>query len=343
MEWKVSVITPFYNALPFLRQSVQSVLAQSLREIELILVDDGSNDGSGELADTLAKEDARVRVLHQPNRGVSAARNAGLAAASGEYIGFVDADDYVSAPMYQALYTLAKKHGADIVTAGLTAVDAAGNTDHTEPPPTPAGTVLGSAEIGDMTASMHHSGCFQYIWRGIFSNRLIVDNAIRFDEEIAIGEDTLFCMHCYLTAERAVSSENTDYHYRLNPAGAMKAKYKPLLHRSLEKQYTGKKALCERFAPEKLPLWRADCARYNLTALLPLLTGNLYRNRAKGCYAAMKKIARSSMIAEPLKEFDIGSLRSKSLDYTALACLKRSLYLPAHLIYRFAVYRGTSG
>ena len=337
---KVSVITPFYNALPFLRQSAESVLSQSLREIELILVDDGSNDGSGELADTLAKEDARVRVLHQPNRGVSAARNAGLAAASGEYIGFVDADDYVSAPMYEALYTLAKEHSADIVTAGLTAVDAAGSTDHTEPPPFPAGAALDRDGILALVPAMHQSGCFQYIWRSIFSNRLIRDHTIRFDEGIAIGEDTLFCMHCYLAAARAVSSENTGYHYRLNPAGAMKAKYKPLLQRSLEKQYEVKKALCERYAPSRLEAWRADCARYNLTALLPLLTGNLYRNRTKGTYAALKKIARSSMIAEPLKDFDLSALRSKSLDYYALLCLQRSLFLPAHALYRFAVYRG---
>ena len=316
------------------------MLSQSLREIELILVDDGSNDGSGELADILAKQDARVRVLHQPNRGVSAARNAGLAAASGEYIGFVDADDYVSVPMYETLYALAKQHGADIVTAGLTAVDAGGETHHTEPPPYPAGKALDRDGILALVPSMHRSGCFQYIWRGLFSNRLIRDNTIRFDEEIAIGEDTLFCMHCYLTAARAVSSENTDYHYRLNPAGAMKAKYKPLLQRSLEKQYLTKKALCERYAPEQLEAWRADCARYNLTALLPLLLGNVYRNRIRSCYGMLKNIARSGMIAEPLGGFDISALRSKSLDYYALVCLKRSLFLPAHLIYRFAVYRG---
>ncbi|MEI6578766.1 MAG: glycosyltransferase, partial [Eubacteriales bacterium] len=83
---------------------VKSVLAQTLPELELILIDDGSTDGSGALADKLAKEDSRVKVIHQSNKGVSAARNAGLKVAQGEYIGFVDADDFIESETVDTLY-----------------------------------------------------------------------------------------------------------------------------------------------------------------------------------------------------------------------------------------------
>ena len=92
----ISVIMPVYQAGPFLRDSVRSVLGQTFPDFELILVDDGSTDGSAGLCDTLAGEDSRVRVLHKKNGGVSAARNDGMDLAGGEYIYFCDADDTIA-------------------------------------------------------------------------------------------------------------------------------------------------------------------------------------------------------------------------------------------------------
>ena len=97
----VSIIVPVYNAQRYLHRCVASILEQSLQDIQLILVDDGSADGSGTLCDEFAAKDSRVMVLHQKNAGVSAARNAGLAVAKGEFVGFVDADDAITPDAYE--------------------------------------------------------------------------------------------------------------------------------------------------------------------------------------------------------------------------------------------------
>ena len=103
---KLSIIIPVYNVKSFLPEAVESVLAQSFRDFELILVDDGATDGSGEICDRYAGEDSRIKVIHQKNAGVSAARNAGVSAAQGEYIGFTDSDDIIERDMYQRMMTV---------------------------------------------------------------------------------------------------------------------------------------------------------------------------------------------------------------------------------------------
>lgn len=111
----ISVIIPVYKAEKYLPDCLDSVLGQTYRNLEVILVDDGSPDDSGAICDEYAARDRRVRVIHQKNGGVCIAKNAGLNAANGDYIGFVDADDYIDPDMYHSLYERLKTTGADIV------------------------------------------------------------------------------------------------------------------------------------------------------------------------------------------------------------------------------------
>lgn len=112
---RLSIIIPVYNVEQWLSETIDSVLAQTYGDFELILVDDGATDGSGEICDRYAAQDSRVRVIHQKNAGVSAARNAGVAAAKGDYIGFTDSDDIIERDMYAVMMGLAEKHNADVV------------------------------------------------------------------------------------------------------------------------------------------------------------------------------------------------------------------------------------
>lgn len=112
---KLSIITPVYNTANYLPACIESALGQTFRDLELILVDDGSTDGSGKICDDYAKKDPRVTVIHKKNGGVATARNAGLDTATGDFIGWVDSDDAVSPVMYQLLLEAADTYGADIV------------------------------------------------------------------------------------------------------------------------------------------------------------------------------------------------------------------------------------
>lgn len=112
---KISIIVPVYKAEEYLERCIHSILGQRFRDFELILVDDGSPDGCPGMCDAFAAEDARVRVIHQRNAGVSAARNAGLDIADGEYVTFVDSDDYIDPQMYEEMMRIAGQFDCDVV------------------------------------------------------------------------------------------------------------------------------------------------------------------------------------------------------------------------------------
>lgn len=115
----ISIIVPVYKVEPYLRQCVDSILGQTYRDIDVLLIDDGSPDRCGEICDEYAEKDDRVRVFHTENRGLSATRNLGLAEAKGEYIGFVDSDDWIEPDMYEVLLRRMQETGADIGVCGV--------------------------------------------------------------------------------------------------------------------------------------------------------------------------------------------------------------------------------
>ena len=115
MQQKITVIVPVYNVENYLGRCIQSIISQTYRNLEIILVDDGSTDNSGNICDEYAKKDGRIRVIHQKNRGLSGARNAGINVATGNYIGFIDSDDWIDSDMFELLLHYANEHNADIV------------------------------------------------------------------------------------------------------------------------------------------------------------------------------------------------------------------------------------
>lgn len=115
---KVSIIVPVYNTEPYLRRCLESIRNQTLQDIEIICVDDGSTDKSPEILDAYAQEDSRIRVLHKANEGLVAARKTGIQAATGMYAGYVDSDDWIDSDMYECLYQTASGTNADLVTCG---------------------------------------------------------------------------------------------------------------------------------------------------------------------------------------------------------------------------------
>ena len=123
----ISVIVPVYNVEKYLRQCLDSIVAQTYRDLEIILVDDGSIDASGAICDEYAVRDSRIKVVHQPNRGLSSARNTGLDLVSGEYTFFIDSDDWIHEKALERLLLAQAKTNADLVLCNYQRVDEAGN------------------------------------------------------------------------------------------------------------------------------------------------------------------------------------------------------------------------
>ena len=115
---ELSVIVPVYNVEKYIRKCIESILSQTFTDFELILVNDGSKDNSGLICDEYAKKDSRILVIHRENGGLSAARNTGIKYANGNYITFVDSDDYIAPEMYETLINVSKSSGADMVKCG---------------------------------------------------------------------------------------------------------------------------------------------------------------------------------------------------------------------------------
>ena len=111
---KISIIVPVYNVEKYLEKSVNSILNQTYKNLEIILVDDGSKDNSGKIADDLSKNDERIKVIHKENGGLSSARNEGMKVVTGDYIAFLDSDDCIVPDFYEYLYNLIKKYDCDI-------------------------------------------------------------------------------------------------------------------------------------------------------------------------------------------------------------------------------------
>ena len=200
---KISVIVPIYNAIKYLGATVESLLSVTEPDIEIILVDDGSTDGSGELCNTVF--DTRVRVIHKENGGVSSARNAGLAVATGDYIGFLDADDLIYPDTYSVLAEAAERTGADVAQCAVVCVEPDGRERTVYQP-----KIEIILERPFSPRELTHHLCYGCCSK-IYKRELL--EKIRFDEGFTIGEDLHFNLACLNLAKRMVISPKVGYRY----------------------------------------------------------------------------------------------------------------------------------
>lgn len=221
---KVSVIVPVYRAENYLERCVGSILGQSYRDFELLLIDDGSPDGCGILCDGYAARDSRVRVIHQENRGVSAARNAGLTAASGKFAAFCDADDFWMEDHLSRLVAAAEESGADMVSCNHAVLDSRGTilrrTDYLQG----IRDLTGEAETLDyiLNAVLGYKTGWE-IWSRLFDLALIREKGIRFPEDCGYGEDLAFILQVCLHSRRVQGIGFCGYCYCQN-AGSVTAR-----------------------------------------------------------------------------------------------------------------------
>ena len=208
----VSIVFPVYNKSELLPTTLPSLLSQTYRDFELIAVDDGSTDGSGDFLDRLAKTDTRVKVIRQPNAGVSAARNAALDRASGDYVVFADADDTVCPDWLEVLAKEAETSGADIVVSGFFSTDSNGKALDTVLPPE-EGNITGKEFLGNFYAHQSNHGLPGFGHGKIVRRDLIEKNNIRFTPGLKLAEDLDFFVRLYDKAETVRTVRSAGYNY----------------------------------------------------------------------------------------------------------------------------------
>ena len=216
----ISIIIPVYNVEKLLGECLDSVLAQTYADLEIILVDDGSTDASPAICDEYARRDGRIRVIHQENRGQSAARNAGLEIARGEFIGFVDSDDYIMPDMYETLMNLHREYDADMCI-----IEAYGLKDSGEISRRPMANPIRGIEIFDgddkMDALVRQNRIRYCCWDKLYAREIFRD--VRFPEG-KICEDLYVVHRLVYAAKRIACSEKKGYIYRLRSGTTMSSR-----------------------------------------------------------------------------------------------------------------------
>lgn len=208
---EISVIIPVYNVEKQIERCIDSVLAQSYGEFEIILVDDGSTDLSGEICDSYAQKDSRIKVIHKNNGGVSSARNLGISHAKGEYIHFIDGDDWIDSGLFHDIYEQIEGSRADIIFFGFKYEDEDGNLIKVKKLDK---TVSSSNNLEKYTIQLYKNDLYGYTWCKWYRRDVIKENNIFFDEKISYCEDEKFTCEYYKYVKKLIIySNNTYYHY----------------------------------------------------------------------------------------------------------------------------------
>ena len=221
MNEKISIIIPAYNIEKELGRTLDSVLAQTYGNIEVIVVNDGSKDGTGAAMDAYAAKDRRIKAIHKENGGVTSARLRGVAEATGSWIGFVDGDDCIEPDMYQRLMKNALEHGADISHCGYRMVFPNGRVDWYYN----TGRLVKQDRISGLEDLISGAFIEPGLWNKLFHktlfHSLLHDGVI--PEDIRNNEDVLMNYYLFKAAKSAVYEDFCPYHYVLRPGSAANA------------------------------------------------------------------------------------------------------------------------
>lgn len=213
----ISVLVPIYRIDRYLGICVESLLNQTYKKLEIILVDDGSPDRCPEICDLYASKDERIKVIHKENGGLVSARKAALMVARGSYIGYVDGDDWVGPGFYHSLYSSIKESDADIAIAGFSRdlFSSTKNILNAIPSGVYEGETLDAIKkqmIAD--GDFYRHGITTYLWNKLFKREVIEQYQMAMDNRITIGEDAATVYPTIMASKKIVITDNCAYHYR---------------------------------------------------------------------------------------------------------------------------------
>lgn len=207
----ISVIVPVYNVEKYLDRCIKSIINQTFEDIEIILVNDGSTDRSGDICDEYKRKDSRIKVIHQNNKGVSNARNKGILEASGDYIQFVDSDDWIEKEFCENVYNQIYKYNPDIIFTGFILEDDHGNLIREKIPN--KNFINSNEDLKIRVAQMYNEGLLGYSFTNIYRKDILDKYNIKFNESMNLFEDEEFIFNYFKYVKNAIFLENSYYHY----------------------------------------------------------------------------------------------------------------------------------
>ena len=305
---KISIIVPIFNTGEYLHKCINSILSQKLEDIELILVDDGSSDNSGKICDEYAKIDSRVKVIHKKNEGVSIARNTGISIAQGEYVGFVDSDDWIEPDMYDKLYNLALSNDCDIVMC-----DAVTKYDEKSDEPD---TIMQLKEDVLLKKEDIYPKLLCEIagsaWRCIYKRKILVDNDIIFPPNVPFSEDRIFNILAMGYAKSIYYTKTPFYNRYMRKGSAVNKYYKNMIELVL-KARTGILNVLD-MAWNGLESYKTQYENQTLNLTYAAINNEFYKT-AKGNliekYKNVKEICNKDEVREAIKLLNRKDLRSR--------------------------------
>lgn len=292
MNPTISVIIPLYNVEQYLTRCVDSILNQDFADLEVILVNDGSSDRSGEICDAYQLRDSRVKVIHQKNGGPGNARNTGIAVATGEYIAFIDSDDYAERNMLRCMHTLATENNAEIAVCGVRHVEQNGKVRQPEGADTLVITGIEALREALSGKKIIMSSCNKLIKRSLLTD-------LRFVEGHNY-EDVLFSVNLFLSANTIAVTERPLYNYCHRAGSLTRAPFSRL---DMDAIYIYKQVfqLVQNHCPELIPVAQFRLQWAHFAALDKILAEQDYRaNPALNEVVAFLRAEVQPILVSPL-------------------------------------------
>ncbi len=249
MEDLITVIIPVYNAEKYIAECLESLINQTYKNLEIIVINDGSKDNSGTICDQYKEKDSRIQVIHKENGGVSLARNSGLEIAKGKYIAFVDGDDYLDKEYFEKMLKILKEKQVDIVLCGFNRV----YDNNIEKVTKGKSLIMNKEEF--LTDILNVQGGAGIVHSKLWKKEVI--QGINFDKNIKIGEDSFFCIQAVKNVNNVYVLDEALYNYRFNNESAVR-KYKKdfpdlcltsmkIAKKYIEKEYNNNKNIIKKF------------------------------------------------------------------------------------------------
>lgn len=285
MEELISIIIPVYNVENYIEKCLESLIHQTYRNLQIILVDDGSSDKSGSICDEYAKRDPRIHVLHQENQGVSKARNNGLLSATGKYIGFCDADDWVEPDMYEYLYQLLAGSKCNVASCGVWL-----ETDTSKHPVGYAKKKVLNLNVEEAIAEIHlRRYTSEWVVPKLFE-RTVLEGLV-FDEKLKIAEDYVYTCAAIEKSTGVICGNEIKYHYIQRKTSAVNNGYSDNYEKAVAVIKQGIDYYMQKFPSQKKEIM----ARY-IMEQMGLLTSMIKGGQIKtDRVAEIKKILKDNL------------------------------------------------